>query len=222
MRIVICEDEQQLSNNIKRILEEESYEVFQAYNGEEALDFLYSNHADLLLLDIMMPKLNGIELIKLLRDANNSIPTLMLTASNMIEDRVGGLDAGADDYLCKPFSNLELLARIRSLLRRHNTHKSAIIKYKNIELDMSKREVLRDGEIVELTAKQFKIVELFFNNIGIVLTRLQVSEYLWGDMNMERSSNAIDAHIKNVRKKLGEKIIETIRAVGYIIKKETT
>ncbi len=219
MRILITEDEKQLSNNIATILKKERYEVFQAYNGEEALDFLYSNHTDLLLLDIMMPKLNGLELIKMLRKENNVIPTLMLTASNMIDSRVNGLDAGADDYLCKPFSNLELLARIRSLLRRHNIQKSAIIKYKDIELDMEKRIVLKKGNILTLTDKQFKILELFFNNIDTPLTRLQISEYLWGDMNVERSTNAIDAHIKNIRKQIGTDIIETIHSIGYVVKK---
>jgi len=219
MRILITEDEKRLSNNIAKILKDEKYEVIQVYNGEEALDFLYSDYADLLLLDIMMPKLNGLELIKLLRDANNEIPTLMLTASNMIDDRVAGLDAGADDYLCKPFSNMELLARIRSLLRRNNTQKSSLIHYKNIELDMQKRLVRKTGEILKLTDKQFKIVELFLNNIGTTLTRLQVSEYLWGNMNIERSSNAIDSHIKNVRKQIGSDIIETIHGVGYIVQK---
>lgn len=220
MRILIVEDEEQLSKNIAALLRQEQYEVLQAYDGEEALDFLYTNHADLLLLDIMMPKLNGIEVIKMLREANNDIPTLMLTASDMIENRVNGLDAGADDYLCKPFSNLELLARIRSLLRRHNSQKSSIISYDDITLDMSRRIVLKSGVVLDLTAKEFTLIELFLNNIGTVLTRLQLNEYLWGEMSVERSPNAIDAHIKNVRKKIGSNIIETVHAVGYIIQKE--
>lgn len=219
MRILITEDEKELSNNIAKILRNEHYEVLQAYDGEEALDVLYSEHIDLLLLDIMMPKLNGFEVIKLLRESGNEIPTLMLTASNMIDDRVQGLDLGADDYLCKPFSNLELLARIRSLLRRHNTQKSSIIVYKNIELNLSCHTVTKDGELLELTDKQFKIIELFFHNIGTVLTRLQISEHLWGSMNMERSANAIDAHLKNLRKQIGPNIIQTVRAVGYVVKK---
>ena len=219
MRILITEDERELSNNIAKILRHEHYEVFQAYDGEEALDFLYSEHVDLLLLDVMMPKLNGIELMRMLREEGNTIPTLMLTASNMIDDRVDGLDAGADDYLCKPFSNLELLARIRSLLRRHSVQKSSIMVYKNLELDTNKHTVTKDGNLLELTDKQFKIIELFLHNIGTVLTRLQISEHLWGSMNMERSTNAIDAHLKNLRKQIGPDIIQTVRAVGYVIKK---
>jgi DNA-binding response OmpR family regulator len=219
MRILIVEDEKELSKNIKEILEKEHYEVLQAYDGEKALDILYAEHIDLLLLDIMMPIMNGIELISTLRASNNNIPTLMLTASNMIDDRVNGLDAGADDYLCKPFSNLELLARIRSLLRRHTSQKSAIIKYKGIVLNLSKHSITKDGMVLDLSDKQFKIVELFFHNIGTVLTRLQISEYIWGSMNIERSANAIDAHIKNIRKLLGADVIQTIRAVGYVIKK---
>ena len=219
MRILITEDEHELSNNIAKILRSEHYKVFQAYDGEEALDFLYTEHVDLLLLDVMMPKLNGFELMKILREEGNTIPTLMLTASNMIDDRVHGLDVGADDYLCKPFSNLELLARIRSLLRRHNVQKASIIHYKNIQLDTNKHTVIKDEELLELTDKQFKIIELFFHNIGTVLTRLQVSEYLWGSMNIERSNNAIDAHLKNLRKQIGPDIIQTVRAVGYVVKK---
>lgn len=219
MRILIVEDEQELSNNIKKILEKEHYEILQAYNGEEALDLLYDEHVDLLLLDIMMPVMNGIELITTLRKSNNTIPTLMLTASNMIDDRVNGLDAGADDYLCKPFSNLELLARIRSLLRRHTSQKSAIIRYKDLELNLSKHTLSKAGIILDLSDKQFKIVELFFHNIGTTLTRLQISEYIWGSMNMERSANAIDAHMKNIRKQIGADVILTIRSVGYIMKK---
>lgn len=219
MRILIVEDERELSDNIRNILEKEHYEVLQAYNGEQALDLLYLEHVDLLLLDIMMPIMNGIELISTLRESENNIPTLMLTVSNMIDDRVNGLDAGADDYLCKPFSSLELLARIRSLLRRHTAQKSAIIKYKDIELNLTKHTISKAGIELEISDKQFKIVELFFHNIGTVLTRLQISEYIWGSMNMERSANAIDAHIKNIRKLLGADLIQTIRAVGYVIKK---
>ncbi|MCH9812455.1 MAG: response regulator transcription factor [Epsilonproteobacteria bacterium] len=220
MRILLAEDEKQLSDNIAALLKHEQYQVIQAFDGEEALDLLYSTHVDLLLLDIMMPKLNGIELIKMVRETGNDIPTLMLTASNMIESRVDGLDAGADDYLCKPFSNLELLARIRSLLRRHNSQKSSLIHYADLVLDMHKGVVTKSGLVLELTAKEYKLIVLFLNNIGTVLTRLQLNEYLWGDMTTERSNNAIDAHIKNVRKKIGTNIIQTVHAVGYIVKKE--
>jgi len=219
MRILITEDEKELSNNIKKILEKEQYEVLQAYNGEEALEMLYNEHIDLLLLDVMMPIMDGLELISTLRKAHNNIPTLMLTASNMIDDRVNGLDAGADDYLCKPFSQLELLARIRSLLRRHSVDKSTIIHYKDLTLDLSKRTLSKNNKVLDLSDKQFKIVELFFHNIGTTLTRLQISEHLWGSMNMERSTNAIDAHLKNIRKQIGSDIILTIRSVGYIMKK---
>lgn len=219
MRILITEDDEKLSNNIAKILRNEQYEILQAYDGEEALDILYQEHIDLLLLDVMMPKLNGLKLIQTLRKEGNTIPTLMLTSLCITEDCVKGLDAGADDYLCKPFSNLVLLARIRSLLRRHNIQKSSVISYKEITLDMNKHTVSKAGELLELTDKQFKILELFLHNIGAILTRLQISEHLWGPLNIERSTNAIDAHLKNLRKQIGVDIIQTIRSVGYIIKK---
>jgi len=218
MRILIVEDERGLSDNIAKILQDEKYEVIQVFDGEAALDFLYTDYADIMLLDIMMPKLNGIEVMQMLREAGNDIPTLMLTANTMVESRVDGLDAGADDYLCKPFSNLELLARIRSLLRRNNTQKSSIIHYHDISLDMVKRTVQKSGVLLDLTAKEFSIIELFFNNFDTVITRLQLSEYLWGDMNTIRATNTIDVHMRNVRKKIGKEVIETIHGVGYMVK----
>jgi DNA-binding response OmpR family regulator len=218
MRILIAEDQKKISDNVKEILENERYEVEQAFNGEEALNRLYEQHFDLLLLDIMMPKMDGIEVITELRNSENTIPTLMLTARDHIEDRVNGLDAGADDYLSKPFSNLELLARVRSLLRRYTKATSSLLTLKDLTLDTTSREVKRARTVIELTAKEFMILELFLHNIDVTLTRLQLSEHIWGESCVERSSNAVDAHLKNLRKKIGDGIIETIRSIGYIAK----
>jgi len=218
MRILIVEDEIKLSNNIADLLKTQKYECEQVYNGEEALDRIYEQHFDLVLLDIMMPYLNGIEVLKALREANNSIGVLMLSARNQVEDKVNGLDAGADDYLSKPFSNTELLARIRSLLRRHSDTRSSVIKCRDLMMDDVKKEVKLCGEALELTSKQYKILELFMMNINVTFTRLQLSEYLWGDENTDRSANAVDAHLKNIRKKIGEGYIETIHSIGYILR----
>lgn len=219
MRLLIVEDERKLSDNIARLLKRERYEYEQAYDGENALDRLYEHHFDLVLLDIMLPKLDGISLLRQIREQQNNVPVLMLTARDQIEDRVNGLDAGADDYLSKPFSNLELLARIRSLLRRQGKVRSTIITVGTLTLDTQTREVTSNEEKVELTGKEFSLLELFMLNPGVVLTRLQLSEYLWGDGGMERSSNAINAHLKNLRKKLGTDRIETVHALGYMLRK---
>ena len=219
MRILVVEDEKKLSENIATLLKQQQYEVECAYDGEYALDRVYEQHFDLILLDIMMPKMNGIEMLKALREANNSIIVLMLSARDQIEDRVNGLDAGADDYLSKPFSNLELLARIRSLLRRNSSSKQACLRCKDLEMNEVSNEVRQGNKLLNLTAKEYKILELFISNQNITFTRLQLSEYIWGENNASRSNNAIDAHLKNLRKKIGEGYIETIRSIGYIMRK---
>jgi len=218
MRILIAEDQKKISDNIKGILLEESYEVEQAFDGEEAMDRLYEQHFDLLLLDIMMPKMDGITLIRELRANQNQIPTLMLTARDQIDDRVNGLDSGADDYLAKPFSNLELLARVRSLLRRNTQQTCAILGVKDLTLDSKTKEAYRDGKYIKLTSKEFMILELFLCNTDVTLTRLQISEHIWGEACMDRSTNAIDAHLKNLRRKIGTGIIETLHSIGYIVR----
>lgn len=220
MRILIVEDERKLSDNIARLLQQHRYEYEQVMDGNAALDRLYETHFDLVLLDIMLPGLDGISLLKQIRENRNSVPVLMLTARDQLQDRVGGLDAGADDYLSKPFSNLELLARIRSLLRRQSLLRSSKIRVGDLEMDTQTKEVTRRGKAVELTAKELSLLELFMLNPDVVLTRLQISEYLWGDGSLERSSNAINAHLKNLRKKLGPECIETVHSLGYKLRSQ--
>ncbi len=219
MRLLVVEDERALSDNICAVLKQNRYDCEQAYDGEEALDRLYEQHFDLVLLDIMLPKMDGIELIRSLREADNDITVLMLSARDRIEDKVAGLDAGADDYLAKPFSNLELLARIRSLLRRTSDANRSEIHCGNLLLDERKQAVYLNGDLLEMTAKEYRILELFMHNQNTTFTRLQLSEYLWGEEGLERSSNAIDAHMKNLRKKIGPEYIETIRAIGYVMRR---
>jgi DNA-binding response OmpR family regulator len=218
MRILIIEDEINLAKNIADILKKERYEVEMVHNAEDAMDRFYENHYDLLLLDIMLPKMDGITFIDTLRRANETIPVLMLSARDSIEDRVRGLDMGADDYLPKPFSNIELLARVRSLLRRSSSIKSSAIALKHITLDIKTREVFKEGELLKLTAKEFSILELFMHNQDTTLTRLQLAEHIWGESCMDRNSNVVDAHLKNLRKKIGDNLIETLRGVGYIMR----
>lgn len=218
MRILIVEDERKLADNIARLLRQERYECEQVHDGMTALDRLYTHHFDLMLLDVMLPGLDGITLLRQIREHDNDLPVLMLTARDRVEDRVGGLDAGADDYLSKPFSNLELLARIRSLLRRRGMTRAGIVTVGTLSLDTQTRVVTRGDGRIDLTAKEFILLELFMLNPDVVLTRLQISEYLWGESGMERSSNAINAHLKNLRKKLGSDCIETVHALGYVLR----
>lgn len=219
MRILVVEDERTLSDNICTVLKNNRYDCEQAFNGQQALDRLYEQHFDLVLLDIMLPKMNGLALIRALREADNEVTVLMLSARDRIEDKVEGLDAGADDYLSKPFSNLELLARVRSLLRRVGDAKAAVITCGALELDETKKTVRHNETLLEITAKEYRLIELFIHHQNTTFTRLQLSEYLWGEEGLERSENAIDAHMKNLRKKIGTGYIETIRSIGYVMRK---
>jgi DNA-binding response OmpR family regulator len=218
MRILIIEDEVKLANNIAVILKAEHYEVEMIHDGEAGLNRLFENHFDLLLLDVMLPSMDGITLLSELRSSGAKIPVLMLSARDSIEDKVRGLDMGADDYLPKPFSNIELLARVRSLLRRNSSEKSTQVCVKSITLDTINHEVKNDGSVLKLTTKEFSILELFMHNQNTTLTRLQLAEHIWGESCMDRNSNIVDAHLKNLRKKIGEGLIETIRGVGYIMR----
>lgn len=219
MRILVVEDEVALSNNICEILRQDRYECEQAFDGQSALDRVYEQHFDLIVLDVMLPTLDGIACIEALRDAQNSIGVLMLSAKDSIEDKVKGLDAGADDYLAKPFSTKELLARVRTLLRRHTNAGAALLQCGTLTLDETNKRVYQEGVNIELTAKEYRLLELFMHNNNAIFTRVQLSEYLWGEEGLERSNNAIDAHMKNLRKKVGAQSIETIRSVGYIMRR---
>ena len=220
MRILVVDDEQRLRENICTLLKSQNYESEGVSRAEEALDRLYEHHYDLIILDIMMENMSGLQMLQSIREAKNNIAVLMLSARDCIEDKIEGLDIGADDYMSKPFSNLELLARIRSLLRRESQNKSSKFRYKHLLLDQSLRIVESEGIRLDITAKQFKILELFLSNNDIVFTKLQLSEYIWGEECTMRSANAIDAHLKNLRKKIGNDIIETIRSIGYICRRD--
>jgi DNA-binding response OmpR family regulator len=223
MRILIVEDEESLALKIKNLLESEKYHVETAFNGEDGLELALTEEYDLIILDILLPEINGLEILEKLREEELILPVLLLTAKDQTEDKVKGLDLGADDYLTKPFAIPELLARVRSLLRRKSEVKSSAIKIGGVEIDTSTHEVKVNDKILGLTAKEYSILEFLFYNKNRVLSRLSIAEHVWGDnFDIFSMTNFVDVHIKNLRKKIsfesGTNLIETVRGVGYIIK----
>lgn len=221
MNILIVDDDIELLDQLRTSLERKRYRVETAVNGEQALDKIFAVTYDLILLDIMLPRLNGLSVLKEIRQAGLNIPVLMLTARSDVEDRVKGLDYGADDYLSKPFSMAELMARIRAMLRRDGK-RDPILLAGPIKLDTISREVTRNGKQLDLTAKEFSILEFLLHNKGSAVSRFNMAEHLWGeDFDPFSMSNFIDVHIKNLRKKIKThkdiEIIRTIRGIGFII-----
>lgn len=222
MRILIVDDDISLLEQVREILAGERYIVDTASSGIEAMDKLYDAVFDMVILDIMMPHMDGLSLLEQIRKGGIDIPVLMLTAKGDVEDKVKGLDLGADDYLAKPFSIDELLARVRALLRRSGGQHSAILDVKGLRLDTVSRKVTRNGEPIELTQKEFSILEFLLYNKNRVVSRFSLAEHVWGDaFDPFTMSNFIDVHIKNLRRKIGDagndKIIQTVRSVGYMI-----
>jgi len=217
MKILVIEDEEKLANIIKRGLTEEGYCVDVAFDGEEGEDYAKYSSYDLIILDIMLPRKDGITVCKNLREENINTPILMLTAKDSIEDRVKGLDSGADDYLVKPFDFDELFARVRSLLRRESFTKNPELKVGDLTLNTLTREVWKGDKKLKLTPKEYNILEYFMRNPKIVVTRTILEEKMW-DIDFEGNSNVIDVYIRRLRKKLGDKdgkILETVRGAGY-------
>lgn len=221
MRILVIEDERDLNHLIKRKLKEEGYSVDSCYDGLEAIDYLNSASYDVLVTDIMMPRLDGINLIKGLRDKGDMTPAIFLSAKDSVDDRVKGLDAGADDYLIKPFAFDELLARIRVVLRKPQKIKTNVLKVRDLEMNVDSHEVKRGNRKIELSSKEFNLLRYMMMNEGIVLSRETLEEHVW-DFDYEGSSNLIDVYIRYLRKKIDEneevKLIRTIRGMGYTIK----
>ncbi len=216
MHLLIIEDETDVATQLAELLKQERYHCDVAFNYREALDVLDAKRYDLILLDWNLPDGDGLALLELLRNEENPVPVLMLSARSGIEDRVRVLDAGGDDYLCKPYSNLELLARIRALLRRESTHKTTLLRIGGLRLDSSSRQVTVDNKPISLSPAEFDILELLMQNKNVVLTRYQLTEHISPEYNSFKQSNIVDVHIKNLRKKLGmKKAIVTVRGVGY-------
>lgn len=219
MKILIVEDEAKMSSFLERGLKEEGYVVDIADDGEKGLEFASTNEYDLLILDWMLPKMNGVEVCHRLRKQKKQVPVLMLTAKDSVEDKIKGLDEGADDYLTKPFSFEELLARVRALLRRppHLKDKT-VLQCARLKMDLIKRQVWVGPDEVTLSQKEFSLLEYLMRHVGEVVSRTAIAEHVW-DLHFDPMSNTIDVYINFLRKKINEKEagtkIETVRGTGY-------
>ena len=223
MHILVVEDEKKVARFIQQGLEEEHYSVDIAHDGEKGSLMAESQNYDLLILDVMLPKKSGLELTKAFRANRGTTPILMLTAKTTTEDKVAGLDSGADDYLTKPFAVAELLARVRSLLRRGGKEKSNVLCIADLELDTVTHRAKRGARTIELTAKEYALLEYFLRNKDRVLSRTIISEHIW-DYNFDTGTNLIDVYINHLRNKIesgfDEKLIHTVRGVGYVMREE--
>jgi DNA-binding response OmpR family regulator len=218
MRLLVVEDEHKLAGVLKRGLEEHGYAVDVAYDGEDGLAMATAAPYDVIVLDVMLPKLDGLAVCHALRSQHSHTPVLMLTARDAVDDRVSGLDSGADDYLTKPFAFRELLARIRALLRREGRSKDPVLRVADLEVDTVSHEVRRGGKLIELTSKEYAILEYFLRNPNRVLTRTQIAEHVW-DYDFVSMSNVIDVYVGYLRRKLGDdgepRLLRTVRGTGY-------
>jgi heavy metal response regulator len=223
MRLLVVEDEKKVASFIKKGLEEEGYAVDVAPDGEEGLAMALDRVHDLVILDIHLPRMDGVRILQELRKQKVAIPVLLLTVRATIEDKVLGLDAGADDYLTKPFAFQELLARVRALLRRRAEAEAPILQVADLTLDPAQRSVSRGGERIDLTTREFALLAYFMRNPGRVLTRTMISEHVW-DYNFDTMTNVIDVYVNYLRKKIDAgrepKLIHTVRGVGYVLKAE--
>ena len=221
-RILIAEDDEAVRSAIRRALEHEGYEVTVAEDGARALEISKNMQPDLYLLDVMMPKVDGLSVCRTLRHRGDATPIIVVTARHLISDRVAGLDAGADDYLVKPFALDELLARVRALLRRGTIGESeGILEAAGIRLDQGAREVSRNGVSIQLTKTEFDLLELLMHNVGIVLTRETIYDLIW-DYRFETNSKSLDVYIGYLRRKITvddmPDPIHTVRGVGYCLR----
>lgn len=221
MRILVVEDERDLNRIITKHLKKNNYSVDSCFDGQEALDFVSFSEYDLIITDIMMPNVDGYEFIDRLRTDKINTPVIMLTAKDTLEDKIVGLDSGADDYIVKPFEFDELLARIRVLMRRNYGLATNIIQIEEVTLDLAKKQVTKSGEIIDLTGKEYEVLEYLMKNKGSILSRDQILNHVW-DYEYEGASNIVDVIIKNIRKKIdrgeGNTIIYTKRGLGYFVK----
>ncbi|MBM4038054.1 MAG: response regulator transcription factor [Planctomycetes bacterium] len=220
MRLLVVEDEPKVASFIKKGLEAENYAVDVAADGEDGLHLGATEDYDLILLDILLPKLNGYEVLKGLRERGLRTPVIMLTARSALDDRVKGLDLGADDYLVKPFAFEELVARVRALLRRRSATASPILHVGPLVLDPVAHRVTAHGHALDLTAKEYALLEYLLRNEGVVCTRAMIAQHVW-DINFDTYTNLIDVFINHLRKKLQphgcERMIQTVRGVGYVL-----
>lgn len=221
MRLLVVEDQKDLNEIIERKLKFEGYSVDACFSGEDALDFMEFAQYDVVILDIMLPGITGIGVLREMRSKGNNTPVLLLTALGTVEDRVAGLDAGADDYLVKPFDFSELMARIRAMVRRSGEKASNEMKVKDLVVDIAGRTVKRGDKEISLTAREFGILEYMMRNQGRVLSRDKILNSIW-NYDYDGGSNVVDVFVHHLRKKIDgdfeEKIIETVKGAGYIIR----
>jgi heavy metal response regulator len=223
VRILVVEDEKKVASFIRKGLEEEGYAVDVAADGEEGLSLALTRVHDLIILDIRLPKMDGLRVLQALRHDRVTAPVLLLTVRATIEDKVLGLDAGADDYLTKPFAFQELVARVRALLRRRTEGEPTVLRLVDLTLDPARRTVMRGDEKIDLTPREFALLDYFMRNPGRVLTRTMIAEHVW-DYSFDTSTNVIDVYVNYLRKKVDAgrdlKLLHTIRGVGYMLKAE--
>jgi two-component system response regulator MprA len=226
VKILVVDDERAVRESLRRALELEGYDIELAADGVEALARLANggnSQPDVVILDVLMPGLDGLEVCRRLRRSGNRVPVLMLTARDEVENRVAGLDAGADDYVTKPFALEELVARVRALLRRTSDSSKEILRFADLELDPGTREVRRDGDAIELTRTEFALLELFMTNPRQVLTRSIIFERVWG-YDFGFASNSLDVYIGYLRRKTEARdkprLIQTVRGVGYALREQ--
>ena len=221
--VVVAEDDPSVRNAVERVLELEGYQVKTANDGNAALDLIVSSKPHAVVMDVMMPFADGLTVTRELRHRGNRTPVLLLTARHEVGDRVAGLDAGADDYLVKPFAVDELLARVRALLRRYESPTSAaVMSIGNLSMDVNKREVKRGGKVLDLTKTEFDLLHILLEQQNIVLSREYLYEHIWG-FNFETNSKSLDVYIGYLRRKLDdsgeEKLLHTVRGVGYVMRR---
>ena len=224
MRVLVVEDERKISSYLKRGLEEQGYAVDTAFTGLEALEWADAAPYDIIILDIMLPEMDGLTVCRELRKRDTHTPILMLTARDSVDDRVNGLDAGADDYLVKPFALKELLARLRAMSRRNAEQpKTSTLQLADLTLDTLTRRVRRGEKLIELTAKEYAVLECLLREPERVLTRTQIAEHVW-NYDVYNQSNIVDVYIRNLRRKIDNgfepKLIHTIRGAGYRLSAE--
>jgi len=224
MRALVIEDERKLAFYIKKGLEEHHFAVDVAYNGEEGVGYADENEYDVVVLDLLLPKKDGMAVLRELREKGDPVPVLILTALDAVADKVAGLDAGADDYLTKPFSFLELLARVRALLRRGTVEPQVKLQMGDLVIDLTAHRASRAGKSLQLTNKEFALLEFFMRNSGRVLTRTAIAEHVWDYRFEDTLSNVIDVFVNRLRHKIDRdfprKLIHTVKGVGYVMREE--
>jgi len=223
VRILVVEDERKVANALREGLEAEQYRVTLAHTGEEGFFLFNTQRFDLVILDVMLPERDGFEILGAIRKMGSQLPVLILTARDSVEDRVSGLDTGADDYLVKPFAFSELLARVRALLRRGRLEAPVRMKVADLEMDVTKRTATRSQQALDLTAREFELLEYFMRNLGRVISREMIAREVWKEGPRHTPlDNVIDVHIARLRRKLDDpfqtKLLHTVRGVGFVLK----